>query len=242
MLGSVNLGMGSVPTADGADGGGGAGGRTWYELEAAAHAQALSQPQLESVPIPMSLNHVLAIIGANVAAGNPTSPVEGGSLRGLGAAWNHLLPGNVWNDMGTSYIGCSWQASMAAIAVGVDSYLGLKNPLNGQQIVFGTDRTVSLTRFIAFTYDGVAIQPAGGVDLGLADANVWTWRLTINGTVATMSRCAAAGGGVPLASGTVLTANPNFPVGFPASPAFKASTLAVGQAITKCLFSFVGPQ
>lgn len=210
-------------------------GTSWYSLEAAVHAAAV--PSLtESVAITPGLSHDMATIGANAQ----DAGVEGGALRGINSAWNILTKQLPYRNVSTSKFAISFQGSLASIAAAQLSYFGLINAAATHELIVGTQQSVSGTQFLAFTYNGVAVVPAGGVDLGTADTNVYTWRIISDATTVTFSRSAKAGGGAALSSGTVLTNVANFPTDVMA-PGFLASTASAGQALYKAVYSYVGP-
>jgi len=223
----------SVNTADGGgDEGGGAAGTSWFDLEARVHASRISA-LTESIPVVLNVANVGEALGAHAIG----SGLEGGALQGSGGVWNLLAPGGVYTNLSGSRFAVSFQAAMATIGTGRSSYVGIKDPGSGAQLAIGTDTTVSTTDFIAFGYDGIALTTVR--HLGTADVTFYTWRLISDGTTLTLERAAPAGGQGALSSATLLTSATHFPT-TPGAPGF-VGTLAVGQGVAKCLFSFVGP-
>lgn len=211
-------------------------GTDWYSAEAAVHAAAVSQ-LTEATPIVVGVSNEGAILGANtVDAG-----AEGGALRGNSdTLWTLIHKGTVVQNLGTSKFAISFQGSVSPIAAGKVSYFGLTNAAaSTRYLLLGVYQSVDGVNFTFFGYDGTAITAT--VNLGVADANVYTWRLISDGTTLTVARAAKGGGGAALASGTILTSALHYPAGVAAYPGFFNSVGTVGQQFFKALVSYVGP-
>ncbi len=233
MSGSVLTGLGSVLTSAGQEGGGGLDD-SWFNREALAHA-ALGYGLTESIAIPIGITESAIPYAATPPAEDAS--LEGGALRGSGTAWAMLTKATVYQNLRTSPFAASFQGILHPIVAAQASYFGITNAAGTGQVVIATDITRSATDFTMFGYNGAATAIQS---LGAADVSLWTWRLVSDGTTVRVYRQPAAGGGQLNPVGSLLTAAANYPTNA-ASPGFFASSGANGQALYKCVYSFVGP-
>lgn len=202
------------------------GGASWYTIEAAAHA-ALLPALTESVPVQVGLSNVgEPLVDASDAQ------FEGGGVRSTGTRWNLLSGATIWQNLQTSVFAVSFQCRLATIAASQYSYIGIVSGATAPTAIIevGTDNALSTTNFSALGYNG---SVTATVDLGTADTNLHTWRIVSDGTTVTFYRDGVA-------VGTLATNAANFPTGR-GRPAFIATAASSGQAVFKCLYSYVGP-
>lgn len=211
----------------------GGAGSTWFDLEAQAHAAAV--PQLTKAVAFRPIDLTTLITATCVDA-----QVEGGGIRNSSDTLFTLLSkATMAQNAQTSKFGVSFLASLSPIAVGKASYVGLVDAASAtKELAIATQQSNDAANFHAFGYDGAALT-SPLVTLGAADANVYSWRITSDATTVTISRCAAAGGGAALSSGTILTNVLHFPTGR-LIPAIFNSAATVGQVVYGVVYSYVG--
>lgn len=198
---------------------------SWYSTEASACATEV--PQLtECVPVQVCVSNDIATLGGAASDAGK----EGCGLKGNGTAWAMLAKGTVYQALNVSKFCVSFQAALPANVSAQPGYVGITNSGGTQQVVIGSDNAKSSTQFVGFGYNGTATAVQ---NLGTFDTNLHTWRMTSDGTTVTWYRDGTS-------AGTLSTGATNYPTAA-ASPGFYATSGAVGQAIYKAQYCYVGP-